>query len=159
MCDTRQYPMNGTRHGLAMNALPPSRPLPGAQQFQAPDNSNLYQNIVEAPGKQSMQLNRDVLMPAHWRQQNQRPATHAPQQNVDDCDFAKHTVTPLGYQTYLSTSGSARFGISGRNPIGKLGERNLLRMQAPVNVGNTNDIAWGDSEIRRSLSEGYGCAM
>jgi hypothetical protein len=148
MCDN--YPMQNTRRGMAMQALPPSRPIPQLVKFQAPNNANLYQNLVNQTPEQELQLDRDRLMPGTWR---------GVQNVVDDqSDFAKHTVTPDGYRSYLATSGSARFGIIGRNPIGRLGMRNLLRSNAPVNVGAQSDILWGDSEERRSLSEGFGCA-
>lgn len=160
MCDAPSnlaYPGYSLR-SAQLTAVPESRPLPVASTgpvYRAPDESNLYQNIVDYTPGQRMQLNRDALMPMSWR----NPVAAAAVADEPGCsDFAKHTVTPQGYQTYLSTSGSARFSLISRNPIGKLGTRNLLRIAPPVNVGDTNEITWNDSDYRRSLSQGYGCA-
>jgi hypothetical protein len=109
---------------------------------------------VDQTPEQAMQLDRNRLMPSTWRSAECQPG-----EAIDEnSDFAKHAVTPSGYQAYLATSGSARFGVISRNPIGRLGMRNLLRNPGAVNVGVSEEIMWGDSELRRSLAEGYGCA-
>ena len=153
MCDS--YPTQNTRQGLAMSALPAWRPIPRAVQFVAPNNANLYNNIVDQTPEQAMQLDRNRLMPSTWRSAESQSCGDVIDENSD---FAKHAVTPSGYQAYLATSGSARFGMISRNPIGRLGVRNLLRSPGAVNVGVSEEIMWGDSELRRSLAEGYGCA-
>jgi hypothetical protein len=153
-----RYPTNGTMMGAQMSCVPGNNYLKASAArstptYQRPNNANLYQNIVDQNADQAAQLDRSVLMPANWRY----PTAAAAAGGQDGSDFAKHTVTPQGYNTYLATSGSARFSLQTRDPVGRQGMRNLLRTPAPVNVGSIDDIAWGVSETWSGRAQGYGC--
>lgn len=124
------------------------------QSFYYPQSSDPYNDLTNYSYRQLFQLNRNSLMPASWTNET----AHKAMQSDPSSDWYRYSPTENAVNRYITSSGSTRFSMSTRNPMGRIvGTPLLLRTQPPVPL-TSDSIPWNESSAREGLVRSLHCA-